>query len=118
MLVVEKTRHIEVEIKGKGADAVLDILKKELPELVVSDDDEYESIRESAWFDNLRESVTPGMSLKVYRDNAGLTQAELSKKTGIPVPHISAMENDKRPVGKGSAIRLATALGCDYRRFL
>ena len=118
MLVVEKTRHIEVRIEGEGTNAVLDILKKELPNLAVSDDDEYEPIRGSAWFDEIRESVTPGASLRVYRDNAGLTLKALSEKTGISVPHLSAMEHDKRPIGKRNAIRLAEALSCNYRRFL
>jgi hypothetical protein len=118
MLVVEKTRHIEVEIKGQGSELVLDILRRELPALTISDDDTYESIRDSAWFDDMLHQLTPGITIKVYRDNAGLTQAKLSALTGIPVPHISGMEHDKRPIGKMNARRLAKVLRCDYQRFL
>jgi transcriptional regulator with XRE-family HTH domain len=47
-----------------------------------------------------------------------MTQAQLSEKTGIPVPHLSGMENDKRPIGKGTAKKLAEVFGTDYRRFV
>ena len=62
--------------------------------------------------------LTPGRALRVYRGNAGLTLAALSEETGIPIPHLSGMEHDKRPIGKLNARRLADALSCDYRRFL
>jgi hypothetical protein len=39
-------------------------------------------------------------------------------KTGIPIPHLSGMENDKRPIGKATAKKLALALGTDYHRFV
>jgi hypothetical protein len=118
MLVVEKARRIRVEIRGPGSRAVLAILKRELPEIAVSDDDGYESIRGSAWFDSLLAEVTAGATLKVYRDNAGFTQARLSELTGIPVPHLSGMEHDRRPIGKAAARKLSAALGIDYRRLL
>jgi DNA-binding XRE family transcriptional regulator len=118
MLVVEKARHIEVEIRGPGAESVLAILRRELPSLETSDDDTYDPVENSDWFAALAAEVTPGQSLRVYRDNAGWTQAQLSEKTGIPVPHLSGMENDKRSIGKAAAKKLASALGTDYRRFV
>ena len=36
----------------------------------------------------------------------------------IPVPHISGMENDKRPIGKAAARKFAEVFGTDFRRFL
>jgi len=47
-----------------------------------------------------------------------LTLAELSGKTGIAESHLSAMENDKRGIGKVTAQKLGKALKCEYRRFL
>jgi len=117
MLVVEKARHIEVEIRGPGSDTILSLLRREMPDLEVSGEDEYETVS-GDWFKKLEASVTPGMSLRVYRDNSGLTQAQLSEKTGIPVPHLSGMENDKRPIGKTTAKKLSEVFGTDYRRFL
>jgi len=118
MLVVEKTRHIEVEIRGPGADSVLAILRGALPSLEASDDDVYEPVEGSDWFAALAAEVTPGASLRAYRDNAGWTQAQLSEKTGLPIPHLSGMENDRRPIGKATAKKLAAAFSTDYRRFV
>lgn len=58
------------------------------------------------------------MALNGYRSREGLTQEQLADLTGIPRRHISEMEHGKRPIGKESAKKLATALRCDYRRFL
>jgi Plasmid maintenance system antidote protein len=118
MLVVEKARHIEVEIRGPGSESVLAILRRELPSLETSGDDTYDSVEGSDWFAALAAKVTPGQSLRVYRNNAGWTQARLSEKTGIPVPHISGMENDKRPIGKATAKKFADVFGTDYHRFV
>jgi hypothetical protein len=118
MLAVAKTPRIRVEIKGVGARAVANALKKIIPGITITDDKESEALRGSGWFEAMEADLTPGRALRVYRGNAGLTLALLSEKTGIPVPHLSGMEHDKRPIGKINARRLAAALCCDYRRFL
>jgi DNA-binding XRE family transcriptional regulator len=59
-----------------------------------------------------------GVALRGYRAREGLTQRHLAEMTGIPQHHISEMENGKRTIGKERARKLATALKCDYRRFL
>ncbi len=59
-----------------------------------------------------------GTVLSGYRSREGLTQTELSRQTGIPQRHISEMETGKRPIGRESARKLATALNCDYRMLL
>lgn len=61
---------------------------------------------------------TPGQALRRIRSAAGLSQGELSRRSGIPQPHISEMERHKRPIGKQSARRLALALEIDYRILL
>jgi len=58
------------------------------------------------------------VALRGARGREDMTQAQLSKMTGIPQRHISEMENGKRPIGKENAKKLAKALNCDYRRFL
>lgn len=60
----------------------------------------------------------PGQILKGLRIREGLTQAQLSNKTGLNTRHISEMENGKRPIGKVMAKRLADALNADYRMLL
>ena len=59
-----------------------------------------------------------GTCLKVTRERRGLSQTTLAQLTGIPQPHISAMERGKRSIGKKAANQLAEALQVDYRLFL
>ena len=60
----------------------------------------------------------PASILRGARSKAEITQTRLSELTGIPQRHISEMEQGKRPIGKETAKKLATALNVDYRLFL
>ena len=60
----------------------------------------------------------PGQILRGLRVREGITQEQLSQKTGLNTRHISEMENHKRPIGKVMAKRLAKALNADYRLLL
>ena len=60
----------------------------------------------------------PGVFLSGARYREGLTQVELSERTGIPRRHLSEMEHGKRPIGRQNARKLADALNVDARRFL
>ena len=59
-----------------------------------------------------------GVYLRGIRLREDLTQEALAELTSISRSNISAMEHGKRPIGKETAKKLATALNCDYRRFL
>ena len=61
---------------------------------------------------------TSGYYLRLYRQRAELTQAELAEKVDILQHHVSEMEHNKRPVGKVAAQKFAKVLKCDYRRLL
>lgn len=61
---------------------------------------------------------TPGSRLRGARGLRDLTQAQLAQLIGINVPNLSAMENNKRPIGKAMAKKLAAALNFSYRVFL
>ena len=118
MQVHAKTPPIDVRITGTGADILVDILKKSIKGLKVSSDDEAIPINSDPWFQKPRNSRTSGDVLWCYRDNAGLTLDELSKKSGIAKSHLSEMENNKRPIGLKTAKKLAEALNCDFHRFI
>lgn len=71
------------------------------------------------WYRETKKRITPGDTLRIYRENAGLTPSALGQKIGgVPRQHISNMENGKRPIGKESAKKLAALLNVDYRAFL
>jgi DNA-binding XRE family transcriptional regulator len=52
-----------------------------------------------------------GRNLSQARREAGLTQAEVQKRTGLTQPYISAVENGKAQIATDNAARLAKAVG-------
>ena len=56
--------------------------------------------------------------LRGARTKEGLSQGDLSKKTGIPIYNISKMENGSRPIGEQIAKKLAKALRINYKVLL
>jgi len=121
MLVAEKTRHINTHIYGKGADQLIEVLRKQIPTLEIipeNDEEELSEICESEWFAEMEREVSSGMKLRIRRENKGWTQAELSERSGIAIPNISLMEADKRGIGVRSARKLADALGCRVSDFI
>lgn len=61
---------------------------------------------------------TPGTMLRGARFKEDITQVQLAAASGIPRRHISDMENNRRPIGKQTARKLAEVLRVDYRVFL
>ena len=125
MLVAEKTRHINAYIYGEGSDYILEVLKNSIPTIEILPteeddecDEEYSVVSQSEWFKKMSEQITPGVRLKIRRENKGMTQKELSEKSGVAIPNISLIESEKRPIGLRTAKKLAEALGCDISEFV
>lgn len=59
-----------------------------------------------------------GLVLRGFRIREDMTQKQLAELIGVSPHHISEMENNKRPIGKEMAKRLAKALNTNYRVFL
>ena len=122
MQVAVKTPRIELKMKGDIPERVILFLEEEYGvSLRQSADDGEEVVNafETDWYKRTMAAMTPGKALRIYRENAGLTQAALGERMGgIPRQHISNMENGKRPIGKENAKRLAAALHVNYRVFL
>lgn len=122
MQVVAKTPHIDLRITGEIPEKVLRALEEEYGDaLQVSgeNEDELVDVTTTDWYRETKKGITPGDVLRIYRENAGLTQTALGQRMGgVPRQHISNMENGKRPIGKETARKLAAALNTDYRVFL
>jgi transcriptional regulator with XRE-family HTH domain len=56
--------------------------------------------------------VSVGESVRIIRELQGLSQNELSRRTGIPQSTISAIENDRVNLGVERAKVIARALSC------
>ena len=119
MQVQEKKRHIDVSIHGFGLEAIRAALIQVMPEAIIYDDDEeYIEWEKTDLAKIIQMNRTPGKILQAYRERAGLSIVKLAKKTGIKYTNISAMEHDNRVIGFSIAKKLASALGCDYTKFL
>ena len=122
MQVAVKTPRIELNMKGDIPERVILFLEEEYGVSLRQTADDGEAVVnafETDWYKRTMAAMTPGKALRIYRENAGLTQAALGERMGgIPRQHISNMENGRRPIGKENAKRLAAALHVDYRVFL
>jgi ribosome-binding protein aMBF1 (putative translation factor) len=118
MLVAVKTPRIRLHMSGVGAKIVVRELRKLYPSVTVSNDEEAADITSTAWWKKMEATSHFGTVLWTYRDNAGLTLEQLSRRSGIATSHLSDMENGKRAIGPRTAKKLAKVLGVDYHLFL
>ena len=125
MLAVVKKPHTNkpaLTIKGQIPVWMISRLKKEYKDRLVIKDDENEeltNIFETNWFASIESQMTPGENLKIYRENAGLSQTELGRKLGnVPRQNISLMEKGKRGISKATAKKLSSVLKAPVSRFI
>ena len=105
---------------------VATVNQKRLKNMICSSLDEYlyeDRVPAQAVHDEAKERHgayyrSTGYHLRLYRQRAELTQAALAGRSGIRQHHLSEMENNRRPLGKANARKLAEILDCDYRRLL
>ena len=111
MQAVVKTPRIEVEIRGEISPKLIAVLEEEFgPDLLLAEEDDEEilDVFATEWYREMKSKTTPGDTLKIYRENHGLTQAQLGDMLGgIPRQHVSNMERGIRPVSMKTARKLA-----------
>lgn len=82
-------------------------------------DEEYVNVFETDWYRNIKQRMTPGDNLRIYRENHGLTQAELGKLLGdVPRQHISNMERAVRSISLKTARKLAKLFKVSPEKFI
>ena len=121
MQVHVKMPHIKIDIEGDIPPSLIKVLKKEFGKKIKFTyyDEEFVNVRDTDWFKKMEKSRTPGMALRIYRENAGLTQTELGNKLGgLTRQKISDMENSRRIISVETAEELAKILGVSVDRFL
>ncbi len=63
--------------------------------------------------------MTPGESIRIYRQNLGLNQTALGKRLGkYTKQHISDMEHSRRSISKETAKKLSEIFNVPIDRFL
>lgn len=123
MLVVAKMPPIRVEIFGDGIAELVTVLRKAIPGVSITPDpneepEEFVDVFETEWYKSIKATHHAGITVRTMRENAGMTQADLSEKSGVSIPNISMIENGKRVVGPRTARKLAAVFDLDFRRLL
>jgi len=86
---------------------------------IVDEDEERVKIVETDWYREIKSVTTPADTVRIYRDNLGLTQAELGRKLGkYSRQKISDIELSKRSISKEMAKKLSTIFTVPVERFL
>jgi DNA-binding XRE family transcriptional regulator len=124
MLAVVKTPHISIHIQGRIPTRLISALKKEYGKGVrlveeAEDEEQLVDVFQTDWYRRVKATLTPGKSLRIYRQNAKLTHQQLGKLVGgLPKQFVSNMENGIRPISKNMAIKLAGIFRTSVARFI
>ena len=122
MLAVVKTPLTKIRIQGRISNRLLDVLVQEYGEdvqITRDSDDEKVEVFQTEGYKRIKKKLTPGTYMKVFRQNKGMTQAQLGQALGgLPRQHISNMENGSRPISKKIALRLAELFDVSVEKFI
>ena len=122
MQVAEKMHHIEIDIKGEIPKHILRFLKNNFGnQMKISsrEDDSLVNIRDSTWYKNVKQKMTPAKYMKHLRESRELSQEHLGELLGnVSRQNVSNMENGKRGISKDKAIKLSKIFGIPVDRFL
>jgi DNA-binding XRE family transcriptional regulator len=122
MLAVVKTPLTKIRIKGRISNKLIDVLIQEYGKSVQitrDSEDEKLDVFQTDWYKKVKQKLTPGTYVKVFRQNRNMTQADLGKALGgIPRQNVSNMENGSRPISKKIALKLAKLFDVSVEKFI
>ncbi len=111
-----------IRIKGQIPPRLIDVLQDEYGKAVqitTDKDDERVNAFQTEWYKSIKKELTPGVYMRVFRQNRRMTQDALGKALGgIPRQHISNMENGSRPISKKIALKLAKLFDVSVSKFI
>lgn len=110
----KKPRTETVELVFRGPKGAEEMAVRSLEALGFEREGGRDWRESSRWTDAER----PGVNIRAARNREGLTQAKLTELTGINRRHLSEMENNKRPIGYKTAVKLSEALRVNLFHFL
>jgi len=121
MQALVKTPRTDIRIQGDIPPHILEVLKNEYGTKlkIFEGDDETIEVTETSWYKEIKAQTTPGDAMRIYRENAGMTQAQLGGKLGdIPRQIVSNMERGKRSISLATARKLSAIFKVPASRFL
>jgi antitoxin component HigA of HigAB toxin-antitoxin module len=84
-----------------------------------ADDEEFVNVFETDWYKEISSLTTPGDVLKIYRENFGLSRAELAGKLGkFTAREISDMENSRSSISREAAEAFSSVFDVPASRFV
>ena len=119
MSVAVKMRHTEkarefvrpgvvLRFRPKTPAKVIKHIEREYADyLIDAEGDELVDISTTRWYKRMSEKMTPGKFLRNLREATGMTQKEISEKTGHRPSYISDLETGQRQIGRKTAKKLA-----------
>ncbi|MEA1910970.1 MAG: helix-turn-helix transcriptional regulator [Spirochaetota bacterium] len=117
MSVLVKMPHMEVEIRGKEYQKVIDVLKSTFKGVEV-ENEETVDITETDWYKDMTKSWTPAKELRANRKKFQLTQGALGEKIGKKKQYISDIETGRKNIPIAVAKELGKVFNRNYRNFL
>ena len=86
---------------------------------VINENEESINLFDTEWFQQMQKQITPGDVLRIYRENRGMTQADLAEKLGkLTRQKISDMEHNRHSISKEIARKLSQIFEVPAERFL
>ena len=109
MQVLVKTPKAKIQMEGEIPSEIINVINNVYKSSVKILDDSGEELilaNESKAFNSIKDNTTPGDIISIYRENLGLTQADLGMQINKTAQFISDLENDRRNI----SINVAKAL--------
>ena len=109
------------EVKGNIPSKIIEYLHQTYGKNIelVDEDEEQVNMVATDWFREIKAATTPGDTVRIYRENLGLTQTELGRKLGkYSRQKISDIEHGKRGISKEIAKKLSNFFSVPVDRFL
>lgn len=126
-VVVKKPRikfsiHTDVEVPTTFMQKLANFIQNEYNSsvnIIYDNDEELVDITETEWYQEMEKIRNPGTTVKIYRQNIKMTQAELGKKLGgLSKQYISDIENGRRNISLDVARKLSVIFKKSVERFL
>ena len=121
MQALVKPPRTDIRMQGDIPLRILEVLRYEYGSKlkIYEGDDETVDVTETDWYREIKAQTTPGDAVRIYRENAGMTQSQLGEKLGnVARQIVSNMERGKRSISLATARRLAAIFDVPASRFL
>jgi ribosome-binding protein aMBF1 (putative translation factor) len=120
MLAVVKTPRTNIRMRGFIPPPVLRVLRHEFGKNLTVKEDEEEKLNvfDTAEYKKFKNRVTPADYVRIYRENAQLSQSALAEKLEVSRAYICDVEHGRRLISKQFAKTLADFFKISVSRFV